>query len=196
MFETEAELAELQELLDSSLARAGKRLLTVWDAGKRLDARQLAGFSGVRLVAVASMNSKGEPRVAPRPAAFLHGKFYLAANTKSTTAHRLLITPNVAITYFEIHFLMMGHGTASFLRKGDAAFAKVEAEWKAAFGGGRGALRGVDLFIRIDATHLEAFAQHPERYPAAWTQRREKAQRGPFGEGGRSRGSGRSKPAS
>ncbi len=174
MFETEAELAELQELLDSSLARAGKRLLTAWDVGKRLDARQLAGFSGVRLVGVASVNSKGEPRVAPRPAAFLHGKFYLAANTKSTTVHRLWITPTVAITYYEIHFLMMGHGTASFLRKGESAFSKIAPEWKSAFRGGRDALQGVDLFLRIDATHLQAFAQHPERYPGAWTQRREK----------------------
>jgi pyridoxamine 5'-phosphate oxidase-like protein len=175
MFESEAELSELQELLDSSLARAGKRLLTAWDVGKRLDARQLAGFSGVRLVAVASVNSKGEPRVAPRPAAFLHGKFYLAANTKSTTVHRLWITPSVAITYFEIHFMMIGHGKASFLRKGDSAFREVAPEWKTAYRGGRDALQGINLFLRIDADHLEAFAQHPESYPAAWGKRRERA---------------------
>jgi len=171
MFESEAELTELQELLDSSLAQAGKRLLAAWDVGKRLDARQLAGFSGVRLVAVASVNSKGEPRVAPRPAAFLHGKFYLAANARSTTAHRLWITPSVAVTYFETHFLMMAHGTASFLRKGDPAFRAAAPEWKAAFRGGRDALQGVDLFLRIDATHLQAFAQHPESYPGAWRRR-------------------------
>jgi len=133
-----------------------------------MNARQLAGFRGVRLVAVASANSKGEPRVAPRPAAFLHGKFYLAANARSTTAHRLFITPSVAVTYFENHLLVMGYGGASFLRKGETAFREVAPEWKRAFRGGRNALEGIDLFIRIDASHLQAFAQHPERYPDAW----------------------------
>jgi hypothetical protein len=168
MFETEKELSELQDLLDASLARAGPRLLAAWDVGKRLDARQLAGFSGVRLVAVASVNSSGEPRVAPRPAAFLHGKFYLAVNASSTTAHRLWVSPSVAITYYENHLLIMGHGSASFLPKGKPAFNQVAPEWKKAFRGGRDALQGMNLLLRIDASHLQAFAQHPERYPRAW----------------------------
>jgi hypothetical protein len=168
MFETKSELDGLQELLDASLARAGLRLLSAWDVGKAMNARQLAGFSGIRLVAVASVNSKGEPRVAPRPAAFLHGKFYLAANVKSTTAHRLFLTPKVAVTYFQTHALVLGHGKASFLRKGDSAFAEVAPEWRRAFRGGRDSLQGIDLFIRVDASHLQAFAQRPEQYPDAW----------------------------
>jgi len=168
MYETEAELSALQELLDASLARAGQRLLAAWEAGSAMNAKQVAGFRGVRLVAVASVNSKEEPRVAPRPAAFLHGKFYLAANSRSTTVHRLIVDPSVAVTYFENHILLMGHGKASFLRKGNAAFGAVAPEWKRAFNGGRYALEGIDLFIRIDASHLQAFAQHPERYPGAW----------------------------
>lgn len=114
------------------------------------------------------MNSKGEPRVAPRAAAFLHGKFYLAANRRSTTVRRLLNDPKVAITYYENHLLLMGHGTAAFVRGGEPEFGKMSPEWKRAFGGGRDALKGEDMFLRIDADHLTAFAQHPERYPAAW----------------------------
>jgi hypothetical protein len=140
----------------------------IYDKGKRLSARQLAGFRGIKLVAVASVNSKGEPKVAPRSAAFLHGKFYLAANTKSTSVRRLWQNPTVAITYYENHFLLMGHGKVAFLRKGDDGFASISAEWIKAFHGGRDALVREDLFLRADATHLVAFARRPERYPEAW----------------------------
>jgi hypothetical protein len=75
MYETEAELAELQRLLDASFNRAGENILSIFNTGNRLSARQLSGFQGVRQVAVATVNSDGEPRAAPRNACFLHGKF-------------------------------------------------------------------------------------------------------------------------
>jgi hypothetical protein len=179
MFETESELAELQRLMDSSFEKVAERMLVIYDKGERLSARQLAGFRGIKLVAVASVNSKGEPRVAPRSVAFLHGRFYLAANTKSTSVRRLRLNPAVAITYYENHFLLMGHGKVAFLRKGEEAFAKVSPEWIRAFHGGRDALEGEDLFLRFDATHLVAFAQRPERYPEAWGKPDKEDQRSP-----------------
>lgn len=168
MFETESELAGLQHLLDASFEKAGERMLAIYDTDQRLSAQQLAGFRGVKLVAVASVNTKGEPRVAPRSAAFLHGSFYLAANTKSITVRRLRVNPMVAVTYFENHMFLMGHGKVAFLPKGEAGFRGIRPEWEKAFNGGRDALQGIDLFLRVDATHLVAFAQRPELYPGAW----------------------------
>jgi hypothetical protein len=101
-------------------------------------------------------------------AALLHGKFYLAANTKSTMVRRLWFNPTVAITYFENRLLLMGHGTVAFMRRGEPSFRSVSPEWEKAFNGGRDALLGIDLFLRVDATHLVAFANRPDRYPKAW----------------------------
>jgi len=168
MFESPTELADLQRLLDASFKLAGERMLVAHTPGQRLTAQQLAGFRGVRLVAVASVNTKKEPRVAPRSAAFLHGRFYLAANTKSTMVRRLWVDPAVAITYFENHLLIVGHGSVGFLRRGEPQFSSISPEWTKAFNGGKNALEGIDIFLRVDATHLVAFAQHPGRYPAAW----------------------------
>ncbi len=168
MFETEAELAELQRLLDESYERTRERMLVAYSADQRLSAEQLAGFKGVKLVAVASVNKKGEPRVAPRSAAFLHGKFYLAANTKSTLVRRLWVNPKVATTYYENRLLVMGHGQVAFLRKGEKGFREVRPEWKKAFGGGEMHWDEVDLFLRVDANQLVAFANQPKRYPGAW----------------------------
>jgi hypothetical protein len=167
MFETAPEIRELQRLLDASFKNAKQRVL-IYDADQLLSARQLAGFRGAKLIAVASVNSKGEPRVAPRSAAFLHGKFYLASDAESVTVRRLRSNPAAAITYFENHLLLMGHGSVDFIPTGDARFSAISPEWKKAFNGGRDALQGVDVFVRVDATHLVAFAQHPQHYPAAW----------------------------
>ena len=168
VFETTAELSDLQQLLDESFEKSRGQMLVAFDKNQRLSAEQLAGFRGVKLVAVASVNSKGEPRVAPRSAAFLHGKFYLAANSKSVMVRRLWVSPAVAITYFENHLLLMGRGRAAFLRDGGTEFKGVSPEWVNAFKGGRGALEGVDVLLRVDATHMVAFANRPERYPGAW----------------------------
>jgi hypothetical protein len=62
----------------------------------------------------------------------------------------------------------MGRGTVTFLRSGGAEFKSVSPEWVNAFRGGRDALEGVDVFLRVDATHMVAFATRPERYPGAW----------------------------
>jgi len=171
LFETDAELAGLQQLLDASHQQVEERMSAIYSPEQRLSAQQLAGFSGVRLVSIASLNRKGEPRVGPRSAALLHGKFYLAANRDSVTVRRLFVNPMAAITYYENHLLLMGHGTVGFIPVGESEFARVSPEWKRAFRGGRDALLGTDVFLRFDATHLIAFAQRPERYPVAWKKR-------------------------
>jgi hypothetical protein len=171
MFETAAELAELQSLLDVSFDKAGERLSAIWDSSNRLTAAQLSGFQGVRLVAVATVNSDGEPRVAPRSAAFLHGKFYLAANTGSVMVRRLSKKPLLAVTYFENHLMIVAHGTATPFRRASSGFDALSPEWEKAFKGGKNALEGIDILIRVDAANVLAYANRPERYPDAWEER-------------------------
>jgi hypothetical protein len=168
MFETGDELKALQLLLDASFERSGEQMRSTFDSGNRLSAEQLSGFRGVRLVVVATVNSKGEPRAAPRSAAFLHGKFYLAANTESVMVRRLSAKPAIGMTYFENHLLVAAHGTAAPFRKGSTGFEELRPEWEKAFKGGAHALDGIDIFIRVDAANMLAFTNHPKRYPKAW----------------------------
>lgn len=168
MFETAEELAELQRLLDFSFERVGEHLGSIYDARKRLSASQLSGFQGVRLVAVATVNSNGEPRAAPRSAAFLHGRFYLAANSNSVMVRRLATRPSMGLTYFENQMLIIGHGSATPFLNGDSRFKALRQEWEKAFKGSTDGKHGINMFIRVDAENMVAFAKHPERYPAAW----------------------------
>ena len=168
MFETDAELRTLQKLLDSGFEKVGGRLAG-FDQSQQMSAKQLAGFKGVRLVSVATVNSKRQPRVAPRSAAFLHGRFYLASDSSSVTARRLRAHPVAAIIYYENLLLIMAHGNVSFLEKENSSVAGLRREWTEAFNGGHDSLRGIDTFLVIEATHLVAFAAHPDRYPTAWS---------------------------
>ncbi|MDA4114926.1 MAG: pyridoxamine 5'-phosphate oxidase family protein [Thaumarchaeota archaeon] len=168
MFETEAELEELQGLLDTSYEKAPGVRYSGFGSQHRLSARQLAGFQGIKLIAIATVNSKGEPRAAPRSAAFLHGRFHLATDSRSTMVRRLSNNPTMGFTYYENHLLIIGHGTPTPLRKGTPGFTEVGPGWAEAFKGGKDALTGIDLLVRVDASHLIAFAAHPEAYPAAW----------------------------
>lgn len=172
MFETKKELADLQRLLDESYAKAKGIAYSGFNSGHRLSAGGLAGFQGVKLVACATVNSKGEPRAAPRSAAFLHGRFYLAANSKSTMVRRLRLNPSIGFTYFENHLLIIGHGTTVPLMRGTSEYKRRGAEWTEAFKGGKDALSGTDMLIELQAAHLVAFAVHPEKYPAAWRPKR------------------------
>jgi Pyridoxamine 5'-phosphate oxidase len=171
VFETKAELVELQRLLDASFERSGEQLRSVFNVSHRLTAGQLSGFQGVRLVAIATVNSSGEPRAAPRSAAFIHGKFFLAANTESVMVRRLSNKPALGVTYFENHLLIVGHGTATPFRRGSSGFEALRPEWEKAFRGGAHALDGVDILIRVDAANMLAFANRPEQYPKAWRTR-------------------------
>jgi hypothetical protein len=123
------------------------------------------------LMAVATVNSNGEPRAAPRSAAFLHGKFFLAADTESVMVRRLANKPTLGVTYFESHLLIVGHGTATPFRRGSSGFEALRPEWEKAFRGGANALEGNDILIRVDAANMLAFANRPARYPKAWRTR-------------------------
>ena len=78
MHETEAQIRELQTIIDRSFAAAGKHLVSIISEDKRLNARQLVEYlQGTKHIAVATVSSRGEPRVSPVDGHFLRGRFLL-----------------------------------------------------------------------------------------------------------------------
>src|SRR5438046_2119018 len=80
MYETDEDVAALQDLLDASYARANEHLRGIWGPETRLDARELSEeLAGIQVLDLATVTSRGEPRVAPVDAFFPRGKFWLAS---------------------------------------------------------------------------------------------------------------------
>ena len=80
MREDQAELQRLQDLVDDSVARASPFLREAFTMPEHtLSARQLVRYlEGAVPVAVATVNSKGDPQVVPIHSIFVHGRFFIA----------------------------------------------------------------------------------------------------------------------
>src|SRR5207245_2252398 len=80
MFETETELAEMQALLDASLARATEHLRSIITAGERtLTAAQLSlACRGMCTLAISTVTANCEPRISAVDGHLLHGRWYFS----------------------------------------------------------------------------------------------------------------------
>src|SRR4026208_1230455 len=94
MFETEAEIRHLQEMLDAHLLRGEQHMTSIVTPERRLTARQVATYLiGTKHVAFATVTSKGEPRVSPLDMLFIHGRMTLSTSNGTTKVAHLRANP-------------------------------------------------------------------------------------------------------
>ena len=100
MQESEAELGELQALLDSSLARATGHLRSIVRPGRSLTAVQLVQvLMGMCTLAVSSVTASGEPRVAAADGHFLHGCWIVSTERSSAKAGHFAARPAISAAH-------------------------------------------------------------------------------------------------
>ncbi len=100
MYETPADVAGLQELLDRSYALAGPHLLRVITPERRLTAEQVAErLSGMRLLALATVTADGRPLVGPVDGIFFRGAFHFGSSPDSVRFRHIRARPQVSATH-------------------------------------------------------------------------------------------------
>ncbi len=100
MRENDAELSELQLLLDASLARATEHLRSIVRPGRTLTAAQLAQvLTGMCTLAVSSVTASGEPRVSGADGHFLHGRWVFSTERSSAKARHFAARPAVSLAH-------------------------------------------------------------------------------------------------
>ncbi len=115
MFETSEDLWALQQLLDTSYARAGAHLRSIWGEETRLDAAVVsAELAGVQVLDLATVTPRGKPRVAPVDGLFFRGQFWFGSAESSARFRNIRANPAVsgAITRGLETFLVLVHGRA------------------------------------------------------------------------------------
>jgi uncharacterized pyridoxamine 5'-phosphate oxidase family protein len=114
MHETPAEVAELERLLDASYARAGEHLQGIHTPARRVNATRLCELLvRVCVLDVATVSSKGEPRVAPLDGLFFHGRFVIGTSPKSLRFRQLARNAAVSAAHTRGEKLsVLVHGTA------------------------------------------------------------------------------------
>ena len=164
MHESDAELSELQELLDASYARAGEHLRSIWGEASRMDARALSDeLAGVQVLDLATVTSRGEPRVAPVDGLFFRGHFWFGSAETSSRFRNIRSNPAVsgAIHRGLETFLVIVHGRAVETDPrgpGSGGFADYvrsvyDFDWDA--------MHPTAPYARIEARTLLAFKRRP-----------------------------------
>jgi len=165
--ETAADLERLQALLDRSIEGAGPFLRSSFQMPEHsLSAAQLSGhLRGSLTVALATTTARGEPRVAPISALFVHAAFCVPSIAQAARARHLAQRPAASLTYFEGNDLaVIAHGQVAIVDGADPAFDKLDVLQVAAGMESPRGWSGDAVYLRLEPERLFTYARDPARY--------------------------------
>src|SRR4051794_23812403 len=136
MLENAEEIAALQLLLDRSHAGATNHLRNIVHAGRTLTAEDLTGLlTGMKVLSVATVTARGEPRISALDGHFLHGTWTFGTGGASAKARHLERRPQVSVAHVDgERMALFAHGDAERLTPEHEAWDGVLAHWTAHYG--------------------------------------------------------------
>ena len=167
MFESDAEIRLLQELLDRSLARSTGHLRSIVVPGERtLTAEQLVLVtSGMCTLALATVTRGGEPRISGVDGHFLHGHWVVGTDPSAAKARHLAARPAVSVAHLRGEDLgVFTHGHAHALNspegREDPRWPEILDHLKGYYGPDAFVWNEV-IFYRIEPTWMVAYCPDP-----------------------------------
>ena len=167
MRETAAELAELQALIDRSLARTGPHMRAIVHPGKySLTAKQVVKLlEGMKTIAVAAPAPNGDPLAAPMDGWFLHAKFYFSSSGDAVRIRGLRKRPSASVAYFDAErFLINAHGHAELMFKGHPDVDEIDALFRDHYGSSAFDWSAEGVYVRRDADRFYTYSRTPEAF--------------------------------
>jgi len=160
MRETAEDLERLQRLLDDGIEQASGFLRSSFQMPERsLSAEQLvARLEGGLTVALATVTARGEPRVAPISAFFLHALFYVPTVAESARARHLASRPAASLTYFERTSLdVIAHGSVEIIPVEHSAFDELDETQVALGRQSPREWRGQAVYLQLEPSRLYTY---------------------------------------
>jgi hypothetical protein len=159
VYETDADLIELADLLDRSHARAGDHLRSIFTPERRIPADELVALlPGVQVLNLATVTRGCTPRVAPVDGLFYRGRFWFGSAAASVRFTHLRERPQVSATHTRGEELaIIVHGTATLIDAGDPAHAGFATYYREVYGFSWEEWDIPVQFARIEATHLYTY---------------------------------------
>jgi general stress protein 26 len=136
MLETPEELDGLQDLLDRSHAGSTEHLRAIIGPHRTLLAVDLAALlTGMKVLSVATVTARGEPRISALDGHFLHATWTFSTSGTSAKAHHIARRPAVSIAHVDNEELaVFAHGRAETLHPGEPFWDETLAHWTAHYG--------------------------------------------------------------
>jgi len=115
--ETEADLRNLQSLLDRSYEAAGEHLRRITTPERRVSAEDVvARLTGMCLLSLATVTRDGRPLVGPVDGIFYRGSFYFGSSPDSVRFRHIRSRPHVSATHLPAEeFAVTVHGRAELV---------------------------------------------------------------------------------
>jgi general stress protein 26 len=137
MLETRADIEALQSLLDASLASATQHLRSIVYGDRVLTAPDLvAVLTGMRVLSLATVTARGEPRISAVDGHFLHGTWTFSTDGSAAKARHMRARPAVSVAHVDNEELaVFSHGRVEEMRAGDPDWAETLDHWTAHYGG-------------------------------------------------------------
>ena len=129
MYENQADLDELQSLLDASLSRSTAHLRSIVKPGETtLTATELAAvLTGMCTLSIATVTASGEPRISGVDGHFLRGRWIFGTDRSAAKARHLAARPGASVAHLRGEELgVFAHGTADVL---NPVAAPPDREW-------------------------------------------------------------------
>lgn len=136
MRETAEELGTLQALLDFSRSHASEHLRAIIDDDRTLTAREIADLmTGMRVLSLATVTARGEPRVSGMDGHFLHGRWTMSTSRSSPKGRHVLARPAVSAACIEgEEVAIFTHGRIELIEAGHEDFEEVHTYWTGFYG--------------------------------------------------------------
>jgi general stress protein 26 len=136
MYETEEELAALQELLDRSHARSTEHLRGIISDERRLNAGQLVALlTGMKVISVATVTAQGQPRISAMDGHFLHGSWSFSTSGTAAKARHMQARPDVSVAHVDQEELaLFSHGRVEEMAEGDPDWSETLEHWTSHYG--------------------------------------------------------------
>lgn len=136
MLETPDEVAALQRLLDASHASASEHLRSIINDDRTLTARDLVALlTGMKVLSVATVTSRGEPRIGAMDGHFLHGTWTFSTSGTAAKARHIRARPAVSVAHVDNEELaVFSHGRVERMAESDADWAETLNHWTNHYG--------------------------------------------------------------
>jgi general stress protein 26 len=136
MLETPDEVVALQRLLDSSRTTATAHLRSIVNDDRTLSARDLVTLlTGMRVLSVATVTARGEPRISALDGHFLHGTWTFGTSADAAKARHMRARPAVSVAHVDNEELaVFSHGRVEVMRTTDPDWRETIGHWTAHYG--------------------------------------------------------------
>lgn len=167
MFETDAEIDELQTLFDRTLRTANPHMKSIVNPAHTLSARQVVTYlEGTKHVVFATVD-QDEPRASPLDAIFIRGRFTMSTGRGATKIRHLIANSACSAVHMDAdRIAVVANGHVEWIGRDHPDHDQTHGTWTATYASDPYTWGDV-VFFRLQPVTMWAYSADPSQFPDA-----------------------------